>query len=236
MSRQRGCSRPRRARPLATSSTSRALLDSGTVTRSGDPWKPAVPGNEYFVLRHGESEANRAGIVVSAPDNAARAYGLTDRGRAQVAEGIERSRDMLAEVDTIITSPFLRTLESAAVAAEILGAAVTRDPRLAERGFGALELTPATGYHDVWARDRLDATHADNDVESVDSVFHRVTRLIDELDASLPHRRLLLCTHGDVASVLICAFAGEDPRRHREIGALANGEVRRLTRGRKAGG
>ena len=38
----------------------------------------------------------------------------------------------------------------------------------------------------------------------------------------------LLCTHGDVASVLLCAANGLSLSRHRDVGAMGNGEVRPL--------
>jgi hypothetical protein len=40
--------------------------------------------NAFFGIRHGESEANVAGLIVSAPEVGTQKYGLTERGRRQV--------------------------------------------------------------------------------------------------------------------------------------------------------
>ena len=46
---------------------------------------PALPlKNRYFAMRHGQSEANAAGIIVSDPANGCPRYGLTPLGRQQV--------------------------------------------------------------------------------------------------------------------------------------------------------
>lgn len=40
--------------------------------------------NTYLIVRHGQSEANVEGIVVSKPENGCGNYGLTSTGREQV--------------------------------------------------------------------------------------------------------------------------------------------------------
>jgi hypothetical protein len=48
-----------------------------------NPPRPAVLKNKYYGLRHGESEANIAGIISSNPIVGARKHGLTSNGIAQ---------------------------------------------------------------------------------------------------------------------------------------------------------
>lgn len=49
---------------------------------------PYTLRNRYLVMRHGESEANRARIIVSQPARGCAGYGLTAAGRAAVARAV----------------------------------------------------------------------------------------------------------------------------------------------------
>ncbi|MCF7972861.1 MAG: hypothetical protein K9N55_03500 [Phycisphaerae bacterium] len=50
---------------------------------------PATFLNVLFVMRHGHSEANAQGLIISSLDQGTVAYGLTSQGRAQVARHVE---------------------------------------------------------------------------------------------------------------------------------------------------
>ena len=63
-------------------------------------------------------------------------------------------------------------------------------------------------------------------VESIVAILERATGLVRELEEG--PGAAVLSTHGDVASVLYCASLGLPLSRHREVGALANGELRLL--------
>ena len=109
--------------------------------------------NRYFGLRHGESLANVAGLVVIDPAIGTVDYGLTDNGRDQVMAAV---RDF-AELDAttlIHCSDFLRARETAELAATILEcAAPMSDSRLRERFFGQWDMSTNTGYEEVWDMD-----------------------------------------------------------------------------------
>lgn len=193
---------------------------------------PAIPGvsSSYFLLRHGQSEANVQGLIASSPTAAYEGYGLTEVGRAQVRTSLIAALDAgtLPRDCQVVSSPLLRARESAAVAAEVLGTTVRVDPRLAERGFGEFELLSDEHYERVWTVDRTDPSHESWGVESTTSILSRVTALLRELHESDNAGTFLLCTHGDVASVTLCATQGLSLSQHREVGAMGNGEVRRL--------
>jgi probable phosphoglycerate mutase len=182
----------------------------------------------HFLLRHGESVANVERRIASSLTNAGSAFGLTPRGRGQVRTGVTGAlaEGTLRPPCRVVSSPLLRALETAAIAAEIVGAEVEVDARLIERGFGSFELLSDENYDQVWSADRQDHTHQLGGVESVASILGRAAGLLHELDLARDGRPVLLCTHGDVASVLLCASQGVPVGRHRDVGALANGEVR----------
>ena len=185
---------------------------------------------KIFLLRHGQSLANIAGLIASNPLNATTAYGLSDEGREQVRRSVAAS---LAAGDLpaprrVISSPLLRARESGEITAGILGVDIEIDPRLRERGFGTFELQSDRSYERVWAADRKDSAHESWEVESVDALLARTRALVDELCGDDRTATIILSTHGDVASVLLCDSAGVALGSHREVGALSNGELKRL--------
>ncbi len=186
--------------------------------------------SHIVLLRHGHSLANEQRLIASRPENAADAFGLTPLGREQVRTSLARavSRGSLARPGLLICSPLLRARESAEVAAELLGAGPSADARLTERDFGELELEPDRRYDEVWEEDRRDPTHRRWGVESVADVLERAGALVEELTREARSATVVLCTHGDVASVLLCASHGAPLGRHREVGALRTGDLRSL--------
>lgn len=186
--------------------------------------------SRFYLLRHGQSEANVRGLIASSPAAAYEGFGLTDVGRTQVRTSLLAALDAgtLPRMCHVVSSPLLRARESAAIAADVLDTTVHVDPRLAERRFGELELLSDEHYERVWSKDRADPGHESWGVESARSILVRVSELLRDLHASDTAGAFLLCTHGDVASVLLCAAQGLSLSEHRTVGAMANGEVRRL--------
>ena len=138
--------------------------------------------NEFVALRHGWSEANEAGIIVSRIESGRLPrYGLHARGRAQAAAVAEPLAALAGAREVVVlASDFSRTLDTAAVVAERLGVAVAPTPELRERDFGDLDGGPNDTYEDVWARDAADAGHEWSRVESVERVLARTTAAVRE--------------------------------------------------------
>ncbi len=184
-----------------------------------------------LVLRHGRSVANEQGLIASSLGNAEQDFGLTDQGRAQVFASVGASCAWIVVPVTVVSSPLLRARETADVAAEILDTDVRVDHRLIERSFGELELDCDDRYEAVWTLDRRDPTHRTWNVESVVEVWDRLQHLLKALldDPGIraaPESSVLLVTHGDVASILICGSKGKPLSRHRDVGAMGTGELR----------
>jgi len=87
-------------------------------------------GNRYFVMRHGEAQSNVRNVedINGDPENR-----LTDKGRQQA---LHAAADLRSEkIDIVITSPFLRTQETAKIVLSELGlpdSALMTDERLGE--------------------------------------------------------------------------------------------------------
>lgn len=192
----------------------------------------AAPAGRFFLLRHGQSHANVQRLVASSPGNALEAFGLTATGQEQVRRSVTAalSGGMLPAGARVISSPLLRARESATIAAEVLGSTVHIDARLAERAFGEFELGTDDNYAQVWQADLTDPSHERWGVESVEAIRRRATAVVRELEATsgTGGQAYVLCTHGDVASVLLCAHGGLALSQHRAVGAMGNGELRAL--------
>ncbi|MBS3054839.1 MAG: histidine phosphatase family protein [Candidatus Aenigmarchaeota archaeon] len=80
--------------------------------------------NNYFGQRHGQSEANVLGIIISDPAVGIKNYGLSHLGRDQVYKSAKAAResDLLGPKTIIYTSDFLRARETADITTDILNA------------------------------------------------------------------------------------------------------------------
>lgn len=187
--------------------------------------------NRYYGLRHGESQANAQGIIVSDPARGVPEFGLTPRGREQArAQVLACPALVQAGAGVIIySSDFARARETAEVARAALGAGPVRlRTPLRERAFGAFEGGPNTAYEPVWARDREDPAHTDSGVEAARAVRDRAWALVQALEEEHQGATLLLVSHGDPLQLVATAFLGRDASEHRAIAPWQPGEVRFL--------
>ena len=191
---------------------------------------PAGLGNRYSVMRHGQSKANAAGIIVASIEaDRAGDYGLTAAGREQAARAARRSG--LPAGTVICSSDFARARETARLVAGCLGAGgVTLAPELRERRFGAFDGTPAANYGLVWAADEAGAGHAPG-VEPAAAVLARAAGLVARLERRHHGRDILLVSHGDTLQILQAGFLRADPARHRALPHLGTAEIRQLRLG-----
>jgi len=184
--------------------------------------------NRYFVMRHGESKANLAGIIIASPENGLKAdYGLTERGIIQAERSAEQSS--LGVMTIIYSSDFSRAWQTAETVARVVGAAPPHAATaLRERHFGEFEARSNVHYEDVWNDDAVDAAHQSNGVESVDQVIARATAFILQLEDRHQNEMLLLVSHGDTLQILQTAFEKIDCRQHRDLTHLETAEIREL--------
>src|SRR5688500_1044189 len=92
---------------------------------------------ELWLIRHGESEGNRAGLLQGQRD-----YPLSARGRQQAQRLAERLGTV--RFDALYSSDLTRALDTARAVSATIGLPVTLDPGLREIDYGAWSgLTPA---------------------------------------------------------------------------------------------
>ena len=185
--------------------------------------------NCYYAMRHGHSEANEAGIVVSDPKLGTEHYGLSGEGVDQVELALLKNHEI--DRDTlIVSSDFKRAWETATLVHQKLNCAspLIADHRLRERFFGQYDGGSDSIYPKVWALDRIDPSTTRNEVESADAVMQRATELVVELEHEYRNIKILLVAHGDILQILQTAFAGLGAGQHRDQLHLETAEIRRL--------
>lgn len=180
--------------------------------------------NRYFLMRHGQSKANAAKLIVSSlAADASGDYGLTALGREQAAASAARSG--LPESTAIYSSPLARALQTAEIVRDRLSAPeITVTGALRERDFGAWEGTSTANYEKVWADDLAGRT--EHGVEPVTAVLDRTTALVATLEKEHSGRDILLAAHGDILQILQAGFLGLDPKDHRAVDHLKTAEIR----------
>ena len=185
--------------------------------------------NRYFALRHGESTANVAQLIVSQPAHGLADYGLTPRGRQQVAERLQPSSPFSGHRLVIYSSDFARTRQTAAIAASLLNVPeVSCSPLLRERDFGDWELGSVTAYRTVWTADAANPDYIQRGVESVNHVLERTTQLIRQLERQHVDHDIILVSHGDPLHIMQTAFLNLPPSQHCSLPPLQNAELRLL--------
>jgi len=184
--------------------------------------------NTFSIMRHGQSKANVAGIIVSCIENDLRVdYGLSALGRAQALEAAQACG---LSTDTVIfSSDFSRARQTAEIVRAHLDAPeVNLATALRERCFGDWEGSATDNYARVWAADETDSDQVGSGVEPVAAVLDRTTALIVDLERRYTGGHILLVSHGDPLQILQAAFLRMSPTRHRRLPALQTAEIRQL--------
>jgi isoleucyl-tRNA synthetase len=190
----------------------------GTVTVVGslDELKARTKksGNRYFVMRHGESENGVLGTLNFSDKDT---YGLTAVGRA----GVELSVKKLTNIhfNHIFVSPFRRAIETADIAAHVLGVQkdhITIDDRLHEINMGDLDGT--TRYDDFFAfrqANTYDTSYPNG--ESYQDAKRRFGSFLYDIEHSLRNEKILIITHGVGLETLPAVAVGADQDESKKI-------------------
>ncbi|MFA7385666.1 MAG: histidine phosphatase family protein [Candidatus Paceibacterota bacterium] len=188
-------------------------------------------GNRYFIIRHGESEANVANILLSHPKEGIVSFGLSKKGEKQVRSSILKSKkNKLLDADVIIySSDFLRARETAEIAKKLLSVKkINFNKNLRERYFGKFDKTSLTNIKEAWERDKKNPNHKHKGIESPNKVLKRTLILINRLEKKHKNKKILLVSHGDVLQILYTHFLKKPVSHHRQTPHLETAEIREL--------
>ncbi len=192
--------------------------------------KTYVPksGNQYFMLRHGESVSNLSSTISARKENH---DPLTESGREQVKKKLA---DLPPEIDLIIHSGFGRTKETAEiVAAECPEATVLEDNRIGEinlaDSFEGKEWQEYNEQFATWA-ERYEKPLPGS--ENRRDVQIRMGEFITALETEYKNKKILIVSHAGVLFALEGAAYGFGAEAtltlYKDVGYLKNAEMREL--------
>ena len=169
----------------------------------------ALPGpTRFFLVRHGQSEANAKSVVQGLMD-----FRLDDSGRAQASALGLWLKDK--GIEKIYSSPLVRASETASILAEKLGLPrpeIVGELREIDAGrFSGLSLQEAKSrFPEDFAAFERSSWEGVPDAERAELVYARAQRVWSLLrEAALSGERRLLCvTHGGLLQWLVRATFG----------------------------
>jgi isoleucyl-tRNA synthetase len=151
------------------------------------------PKNTYFAIRHGEAQSNVARIIDSEgsgdPENH-----LTDLGKEQARHAGHFAKEKA--IDIIITSPFLRTKETAHIIKDLCGAEIVVDERLREFQAGIYSGKSIDEFHKA---ERAIFSNLDTKVpggESHRDVMNRTMQVLYDCETKYEGKNILMVMHG----------------------------------------
>ncbi len=152
------------------------------------------PAGKLILVRHGESEGNRDRIFTTTPAELA----LTDLGRRQAEDAaVAIGRRFAPEL--VISSPYLRALDTAKIIAAGLELPLAVERDLHEMDMGSLRGKP---YDVVQTFPDYDAARRwlwkPPGGESFEGVKQRVAPVMDRLARAHPGKEIVIVSHGGV--------------------------------------
>jgi ribonuclease H / adenosylcobalamin/alpha-ribazole phosphatase len=171
--------------------------------RPGISWRPTEgEPTVTLLLRHGQTPMSVQKRYAGRSD-----VPLTDVGVQQAAAAAKRLAS--AGLDVIVTSPLLRTVQTAQEVAAVTGAAVVTDDGFRETDFGAWEGLTFAEVRERWPAELAawlaDPEAAPPDGESFADVSTRVTAALHRVLADREGQRVLVVSHVTPIKTLVAA-------------------------------
>lgn len=238
---------PHRSKDLPTFWLSKKVLPEIKIVKSMPDPLPKHLKNNYYLLRHGQSTANVAGVISSSRNLAySKKHGLTPLGYQQGIESSAELVELLEQSDkqrvVFVSSPFARAFQTAEACLEglskkredLVNFEIDSDIKikddLMERYFGKLDGEALYTYSYVWPVDKFNVTHTAFDVESVAAVSTRLKEVIMELEDDFEECNIVLVSHADVLQICQLYGAGAENVGIFSSFRFGNGEVRKMER------
>lgn len=158
---------------------------------------------EWYIIRHGETDLNRLGIVQGRGVNT----DLNNTGRAQAQAFFVRYKDVA--FDRIYTSTLKRTHQTVQSFID-LGIPWEQSDGLDELAWGRWEGMPNTeearhAFKEIaeqWQRGDYDAKFEGG--ESPNDVLIRLKKAVEQIQSRPSEKRILICMHGRALRLLLC--------------------------------
>jgi uncharacterized phosphatase len=153
---------------------------------------------ELYLLRHGETNANKNFIVQGRMDNP-----LNDKGIEQAFQTGVFLKSQNIKFDLVISSPLKRAYKTALLVNRgmLLCRPIILDRNLIERNFGDFDGKAITDdYYELTRKGQIPHMETDEQLEE------RVIDALKSIAESHPDKRLLIVTHSHVIKALLNKF------------------------------
>jgi isoleucyl-tRNA synthetase len=186
-------------------------------------------GNQYFMMRHGESEFNVKGILNS---DSSVPNPLTQNGVEQV---LVAAKELPRDIDLIFYSPLPRTEESAKLLAKEIGlspAQLIEDSRIAESNLSLVEGLGHDAKKKFFPDTETEFYKEVNGLENLSQIRARVASFLYDVESNYKDKKIAIVSHGDPLWMMDVVIEGGDIKRADEIGIAdypKNGQIRNRT-------
>lgn len=190
------------------------------------------PKNTYYVMRHGQAESNVSGILESSGDTSNH---LTEKGKQEVFAMVAELKKL--NINRIVVSPFLRTIETSDIIANELGIKdVVIDDKIKEVNLGIY----GGGKVDKYIEENgtlsfLRFDHRPEGGETHGELMNRVMASVYGEEKNNSGKNILFVTHGGPARMMIAGallkteeeVMEDEASDHTEM-YLKNAEIKKL--------
>lgn len=151
-----------------------------------------------YVARHGETEKNRAGLLLGQKD-----VELNETGIEQAHELGKRMKKL--NIDLIVSSPMIRAKQTAEIVNSYVHKTLKVEPRLKERNIGVYEgltLSEVQERYQKGYTSEMAYNKKPPNGESSQEVQERVFAAIDELKKNNPNKNILIISHSFIIRMI----------------------------------
>lgn len=180
--------------------------------------------NIFYIVRHGETENNRAKRLSGWIDTP-----LTDTGLQPTEKVIAKLAEL--NIDEMYSSDVGRAFITAYVLGRGLGFAkeIKRLPGLREVNYGDAANMPSAEAYELFSQLDRDTHFAPPNGESLDHMQQRVFETIDQLNQTHTDANIVLVCHSGVMAALKASHIGQDFGEHNISEAYPHDYVGRFT-------
>lgn len=184
-------------------------------------------GNKYFVMRHAEAESNLFKISSS---NYKNNHHITKKGKKETLNSLKK----LKGIDLVFSSDFVRTKETAQIAAQYFKIKkVIYDKRLREINTGIFEGKNEKEYHTYFSSLEEKFYKTPPKGENLTELKKRVSKFLYEIDRKYSHKNILIITHEYPIWMMATSAVGANVKKAIEIKEkekdfIKTGEVKTL--------
>ncbi len=152
--------------------------------------------NNYFLLRHGQTIYQKENRGMNYEPDSPQKLEITEEGKEMIKKSAEELKDK--KIDLIFASPFLRTRQSAEIAANILGIdTVNYDERLIDLNVGEFAGKTFEEYKNFFKSDREKFFKRPKGGDNWDDIISRFKSFLSEVEKKYKDKNILIVSHGD---------------------------------------